>query len=61
MSGFDFAKRCEPSEPGVSSDRCGGVHSVMSQPVPVEEAVVSGYVFYLLYKMEYLEKTGECA
>jgi hypothetical protein len=62
MSGFDFGeigKTCEPSEPGVSSDRCGDGHSVMSQPVPVEEGGVSGYVFYLLYQIDYLEKTGE--
>jgi hypothetical protein len=62
MSGFDFGeigKTCEPSEPGVSSDRCGDGHSVMSQPVPVEEVGVSGYVFYLLYQIDYLEKTGE--
>jgi len=52
MSGFDFGqigKTCEPSEPGVSSDRCGDAVIVMSQPVPVEEGGVSGYVFYLLY------------
>ncbi len=57
MSGFDFGqigKSCELSEPSVSSDRCGDAHSVMSQPVPVEDVGVSGYVFYLLYKIDYL-------
>ncbi len=52
MSGCDLGqigKTCEPSEPGVSSDRCGDADIVMSQPVPVEEGGVSGYVFYLLY------------
>ena len=52
MSGFDFGqigKTCEPSEPGFSSDRCGDAHSVMSQPVPVEEGPVSGYVYYLIF------------
>ena len=61
MSGCDLGqigKTCEPSEPGVSSDRCGDAHSVMSQPVPVEEGCVSGYVFYLLYQIDYLEKRG---
>jgi hypothetical protein len=61
MSGFDFGpigKTCEPSEPGVSSDRCGDALIVMSQPVPVEEGCVSGYVFYLFYQIDYLEKRG---
>jgi hypothetical protein len=62
MSGFEFGqigKTCDPSEPAVSSNRCGDAHSVMSQPVPVEEGGVSGYVFYLLYQIDYLEKAGE--
>lgn len=72
MSGFEFGhigKTCDPSEPGVflqsqSSDRCCDgdalAHSViMSQPVPVEEGPVSGYVYYLLYQIDYLKNTGE--
>jgi hypothetical protein len=62
MSGFEFGqivKTCDLSEPGDSSVRCGNAHSVMSQPVPVEEGAVSGYVYFLLYQLDYLKKTAE--
>jgi len=51
------------SQASSSSDRCCDgdalAHSVMSQPVPVEEGPVSGYVYYLLYQIDYLKNTGE--
>ena len=41
------------SQASSSSDRCCDgdalAHSVMSQPVPVEEGPVSGYVYYLIF------------